>query len=164
VSDMPFADPVKNLDYWVVCDQIVEKRSRGVSVAEIAVELGMTTPTIHRFMAKAAERARDSVRQRVEEAFLLSDVRLENLYRVIQDRIDTMVADGVFDDKVIRAAVLVLERQSKLLDLDRAKRGSAGAASRAGMNEWVETASFEELYKVATETYGITLPPVEAFA
>lgn len=152
-------DAARELDIATRMNNIVGRRARGQSPEEIAADLGLSVVYVCQMIREAAVHQRGAAESLVSEMFMLHHIRLEALYKVVQARIDVMVASNFFDARVIRSAIEILERQSKLLDLDRAKRGTEGAAGNCGTLAWMDKMTNEELVKTAREQYGIVLPP-----
>lgn len=151
-------DADRDLTAWTRANQVIDRRARGESAEEIAHDLNVDVAVVYRTIRTVADQTRVSVLDKAAELFMVHERRLEQLYRVCQRKLDLMVDTGLFDANVIRCALLILERQSRLFDLDRAKRGTAGAASPGGRNDWIDKATDAELVRVAREQYGITIP------
>lgn len=154
LADVPFPrHQERNLDQWERYNRIIELRAQGKGVREIASLMNMSADGVTETIGRIAEWAREKLKGRTEELFLVHDHRLEALYRKVQARIDAM-DDQVFDDKVFRVALLILERQSRLYGLD--KKGSGG--NNVKKYSWIENASPTELIEKA-EAAGLSVPP-----
>ena len=149
-AEHPFADPERNIDHHQEKADILRMRSGGLSMVEIAEQTGLSLATVMRRLKEIADDTRDRHVEIADEMFAVHQARLEALYRKINERIAQL---EVFDDRVFRAAVMVLERQAKLLGLDREKRDTG----RAGQNDWIESATADEVVRRAKEL-GINVP------
>lgn len=127
---------------------ILDGIAAGKSQATMARETGTSVPTVARIVKELADEARRRNRERVEEAMMAQDVRLERLYKYCIDRIETALG---FDRDAIRLAILVCERQAKLLGLDRVKTG--GPQGR----DWLTSMPDSELIREA-ERLNIKIP------
>lgn len=128
-------DPLLDeLDHWLKHREVVKLRSAGLTVREISEQMGAPQRTVYRWIAEAANAIRRENRSFTQEMFLAHVYRLERLYQIVQQRID----EAGFSRDAVRAAIDILDRQSKLLDLDRSK-------SYRGRNDWMDDAKDEEL-------------------
>lgn len=141
-----------DLDHWLKHREVIRRRSAGQNVAEIAAEMGEPERTVYRWIAEATQAVRAENRSFVQEMFLISFHRLERLYEIIEKRLAKMATDdALFSRDVFRAAIDVIDRQSKLLGLDRNKVGSKGR------DEFLDGASDADLVAEA-DRLGIRLP------
>lgn len=112
---------------------ILDKRADGRPWDEIARDLGLSVTSCHRIIREAAELSNRRNAQLVDEMRLTHHARCEKLYRTVLERIQVQIDAGHLDDKLVRAAVVVLDRQARLLGLDAVRvRGGTGR------NDWVD--------------------------
>lgn len=138
-------DPlVDELDHWLKHKEVIRRRAAGMGVEQIAVEMGVERRTIYRWIAEAANAIRSENKSFTQEQFLINYHRLERLYELIEQK---LVEVG-FQRDVFRAAIDILDRQSRMLGLDR------GGPSRG---QWLETASNDDLVAEARRL-GIKIP------
>ena len=128
--------------------EIIQHKRDGWTNREIAEAVGLGEDQVRRVIRQAVDAARADERQLVQERYHLHDERLEFLYAQVMKALHAAV---VFDDKIIRAAIMILERQARLHGLDKTRTQASGAFG------WLETASPDELVRLAKER-GIALP------
>lgn len=146
------------LAHWTRVNNIVGLRTRGMTNTEIAALLGVGETWVEEAVKWAADNTRAAVEDRCRVKFELHDRRLENLYRVLDDQMQKMILNGTFRPEVVKTMIMLLDRQSKMWDIDRKKRGTEGAAGSGGMNdEWLNNASYNELAAKVRE-YGYDVP------
>ena len=141
-------------------DRIVELRAKGMLPREIGPTVGMTENAVYQVLREAAEEVRDRMQERIEQRFMEHDARYEYMYRQVQDKLSAAVSpDGVAlmtlseYAGLLRAAVAILERQAKLLGLDRNPGGAGG--QRKG--DWLDSATPKQLIDLAAK-YGLDTP------
>lgn len=148
-SDLEIAQQTEQVLAWI---------AEGLPHSEIAVKLGVKVAVVATRIREVIAQAREHAREHVQKRFTQHDERCEYLYKVCLKRINSMhlrqnVADEWgFDDKAVRAAICVLDRQAKLLGLDR-----GGHVGGPNFNSWLDNQSGVELEKLAAQ-YGIDLP------
>jgi hypothetical protein len=130
----------------------VESRCKGENPAVTAARLGITGRQAYRILRAAAERTRDHMVEILEARLAEHDAKCEWLYDVCARKIQTLVDKNEFDANVIRAAIAVLERQAKLLGLDKTKLKQG-----PGNADWMDTADDAALVRAA-DRMGIKLP------
>lgn len=135
---------------------ILDGIARGKMQSAMARELGVSIPTVARIVKELADEARRRNRERVEEAMMAQDVRLERLYRYCIDRIEK--AEG-FDRDAIRLAILVCERQAKLLGLDKVK-APGGPQGRDWMTDMPDSELIREAKRLNIKIPERFLAPV----
>lgn len=136
---------------------VLKMLARGETNVKIGEALGITTKQAAARVKEVVEQAREDSRAHVLKRFTQHDERCEYLYKVCLKRINKMNLkhqDGEwdFDDKAIRAAVAVLDRQARLLGLD--KSVNTGGQN---FNAWLDNQSGADLERLARQ-YGIDLP------
>lgn len=129
--------------------EVFDLRRDGLDAVEIAVRLGCGVQHVHRIMRTAVDRMRADEQTLIRERFFTHDARLEWLYKRLVEQIN---ASPCFDEKLVRAAVTVLDRQARLLGLDRAKIQQVPESQA-----WLDKATPEELVRMAEER-GLKLP------
>lgn len=131
-------------------------RQDGINLPDIAVALGIPASVIQAGLrAMSVLRSKEGLEQ-AEEFFQLHLDRLEKLWANVQDRINKLEA---FDDRVFKLAIQILERQSRLLGLDRGTSGG-GRVNNPGKKkeaDWLEEATPMELV-TEIESYGLEVP------
>jgi hypothetical protein len=149
-----FADESKELAFAERTSQIVSLRASGKSATDIAEAIGCDVRTVYRSIKDEAEKVRAGTAELVSSMFMLHQERLERLWAKAQERIDALEDTASSADfcHAVRAAIMILERQARLLGLDREKAGGRGAAA-----DWLDTASEAEL-RVTAERYGLRIP------
>lgn len=130
---------------------VISLRAAGVPAKEIADSLGLSVPRVYQYLAEATTAARERNVDLVEEMFLLHQERLERLFRLAQAHIDKC---ETFDDRAFRVAILILERQARLLGLDKTPEKPGG---KSGGYDWLENSTKEELIAEA-ERRGLRVP------
>jgi hypothetical protein len=145
----PHALAEDNFEYWAMRQDVMERRARGESHESIAKDLGVQVRAVHRWIKEVVDEVRLRSVDYAEEMFVIHSNRLESLYQRVQKYIDEMV---LFDEKMFRIAVLVLERQSKLLGLDK-----AGKPVGADAYEWLKNATPDQLIQHAKDM-GLRVP------
>lgn len=136
-------------------EKVIALRQKGKTRAEIAKELDLTMTAVNAAIETTIVELRDGAPLLVEEMYHLHHERLEQLYAIVQKRIDAMVE---FDSDVFKIALSILERQSKLHGLDKAnakQKTKVGKTSRD--SDWLDNATPSELIYEA-ESYGLTVP------
>lgn len=147
-----YADADKALAYVARRDRVIKARALGKTSQEIADEEGIHPSSVDTLVREAAAEVRAKTNDFVEERFAMHDARYEYLYKIVQKKLDdASLADLHAFAGLVRAAISVLERQSKLWGLDRAKPDGG-----KGRN-WLDDASPAQLVKMAGEM-GLTLP------
>lgn len=128
-------------------------RRVGFSRQEIATAMGLDISTVERLLSKVLKELQVANASRAEEAYQLQDMRLEELYRRVHELI--VKAEG-FDDRLFKTAITILERQAKLLGLDKTTRSSPVKLA-ARDQKWMDEATPSELV-AEVESYGIEVP------
>jgi len=141
-----------DLGEYLDLERMLRLYAMGYGSTAIARELAVSHETVQKAIRKAAEEARERNAELVEERFLQQDQGLLRLYRHCMDRIETAAAAGEYDKEAVKGIIMVMDRQAKLLGMDKAK--ATGAKNLYG---WLDTASETELNEAA-ERYGIALP------
>lgn len=126
--------------------EVIRLKLLGTSSRAIAKSLDIPEANVRRLIRQAVETARASERDLILERFHIQDQRLEYLIGKIFAQIEAMID---FDERLIRSAILVCDRQAKLLGLDKTKT-SIGA-------DWLASAGSDDLIRMARER-GIPLP------
>ena len=133
--------------------QIVKMRAQGIPSQRIADELNIDVQLVYKALREAAEEVRDGMLELVQQRIMEHDTRYEYMYRQVQEKIEQ--ADGL-DLKefanLIRAAVAILERQARLLGLDKAVITGVRAEK-----DWLESATPKELIDIA-KRFDLVIP------
>lgn len=136
--------------------EILRLRVVGYNAKEIGDRLDstfggpLTRRQVDRVLRDIAEEQRAENEELCAQLRTEQNERLEWLYAVCAKRI----AEAP-DEKMIRAAVLVLDRQSKLHGLDA--RGPTAAGSTSRDEEWIKKAPIDQVIKLG-EQMGLTMP------
>lgn len=128
--------------------EILTRRMQGERSDEIATAMQVPHGNVLAAIARLTEQARQESADMAAELFMLANLRLEKLWRTVQKWLDAM---ETFDDKLVRCAVSVLERQAKMNGLD--KQGSRFVAD----DEWIDNATPAEVVAHAKKL-GLSLP------
>lgn len=131
---------------------ILDMRAEGRPWPEIAVRLGVSERTCHRVISDAAEQSNARNQSLVDEMRLTHNERCEFLYRRVVEKLNEQFKEGVLDEKLLRAAVLVMDRQARLLGLDAVKIKGV-----SGRNDWVDELPLSKVISEA-ERFGIQVP------
>lgn len=147
-----FAEPDEALD---AAERIVQLRAEGRPTSEIAkTVLGEDTQAtrrhVFRVIEKSVKAAYDKMTDRIREAFVINDTRLEMLYSRVHAHAMSLTH---FDDRVFRVLLMILERQSKLLGLDK---GGDQRGSRTG--RFLEADAKPTEICLAIERMGVKVP------
>jgi hypothetical protein len=133
---------------------VLRMLAQGQNNVQIAEALGITARQAAARIKEVVDQAREDAAAHVKLRFTQHDERCEYLYRCCLKRINSanLKHSGEFDDKAIRAAVAVLDRQARLLGLDR-------TANTGGQNfnVWLDNQSGADLERLARQ-YGIEIP------
>lgn len=138
--------------------KVLDLLAEGKTHVEIAKLLGLSVRQVATRVREVVAEARENARDHVNLRFTQHDERLEYLYKMCLKRINAMNlrqnADDEwgFDDKAVRAAVAVLDRQARLLGLDRTVNTGG-----QNFNSWLDNQSGADLERLAVQ-YGIDLP------
>lgn len=137
-------------------EKVMSLRMKGKTREEIAKELDLSVRSVDQAINTTITELRDAAPLIVEEMFSVHQLRLEALYQIVQKKIDEMLD---FDERLFKVALSILERQSKLLGLDRdkVKTKTSRADRYHETTDWLEDATPSELIHEA-ESYGITVP------
>lgn len=119
--------------------QVLMLRMDGHEPRDVAIKLGIPYGDVLTIMARLTANVRKENVGMAEELFMLANMRLERLWRWVQSHLDKMTE---FDDKLVRSAVQVLDRQARMNGLDKQTRPGGGGASDA---DWVDAATPTEL-------------------
>lgn len=149
-----FADAVKEYDFVARNARIVKLRTEGKTPHETATLVGCDVRTVYRVIKDEADRCRAATGDLVDEMFMLHQERLERMWAAAQKRLDELspLAPAADWCAAVRAAIMIMERQSRLLGLDRER--NLGGANKA---DWLDGASEEELRATASR-YGLHVP------
>lgn len=153
-EDPDVSETVYDMDKALFEQRCLQAYARGQSVTEIARTEDVDRGTIYLVIKQAAESAREGNREYAEQAFVQQDLGLKLLIRRAHDAVEHAANDSPprFDKDAVRVLILLYERQSKLLGIDRAR-----AFGERDRNEWLQTASDQELLKRA-KALGIRVP------
>jgi hypothetical protein len=143
------ADPVRHLDHEIRLKLVIRLRSEGKSSYEIGQTLGVPDRTVRNWLSEASQQVRAENRQFTSEMFTIHQHRCESLYAMVRKRLEDPIS---FTTDLVKVALAILDRQSRLLGLDRTKN-----AGRTNSNDWLENASTEELVQAARDA-GIPVP------
>lgn len=133
-------------------DEILRLRAAGHTYSQIAQQTGVEERQAKRAVRDTVLAVRADLSDDVAEMFLLHHERLENLFRIVRERIENQPA---FDDRPFKLAITILERQARLWALDRT--GPAGNGKDKGTYDWLQNATPSDLIAEA-ERYGIKVP------
>lgn len=152
----PLFDP-----YIPLHARVIDLRSQGLSVPKIVKRLAkegtpLVAVTVYQLINEYAQSVRESILELGTNRFAEADARLEYLYRQVVRRLRKAAVAPECDDAkyaaLIRAALAVLERQARLLGLDKTKeRGGTGNS------DWLEGKTPAQLVQLAGQ-WGIQLP------
>lgn len=151
VTGTGFADDETQLEWAERLEYVLRQRARGVPVSQIAKELGLNPRHIFTYLQQAAEDTRTRIQELCDQRFSEHDSRYEYIYRSLVVKLES-VTDPKDFAAIARAAVTVLERQSRLLGLDRDKPSGGGNRS-----DWLDSATPSEILSIA-KNYGIAVP------
>lgn len=141
--------------------RVIELRAQGLSVPKIAKQIAqegfdLSCQTCYQIVREYAETVRENAVGWGEERFAEADARLEYLYAQIQERLAAAALNPLCDDGkfagLVRAAVAVLDRQARLLGLDRTK-----ALGGTGQHDWLDKTTPAQLAALA-EKFDLKLP------
>lgn len=153
MTDGLFSDDVKTIEHADMVSILLSARGSGKTMVEAAALAGCSLRHAERLLAEMGEKMRKRNDARVSRRFLEHDARCEHLYSLVVAEINKQAAAGAFDEKLIRAAVTVLDRQARLLGLDAVK----STDKRHGPNEWAEEAPLKDVMAEA-KRLGLVLP------
>lgn len=142
--------PEQQLDHALVRSKVVELRTQGYRAPEIANHLGLDQTTVNRHIKAAVEEFHKDITDVIRERTQTHDDRCEDLYSRIHAEIRH---DPEFDPDKYRLAIAILERQSKLLGLDKAKV----PGDNKNRQDWLAEATPAELEAEALRM-GIPVP------
>lgn len=124
---------------------------------------GISVRQVSRILRAGAEQVRADTAGIVAEQFHLQLARLERLYSIVEMEIQayeeymiavrearaagTNITPVKFDERPFRVAVLIMDRQAKLLGLDR---GGIGPSDRSP-TRWLDEAPIEEVVSYAKQ-------------
>ncbi len=150
-----FADPEKNLDRSLLIDLVVKCRMEGRSTADtVAMLFGLDTPSNRRqyfdLLDVATHQTYDRLADTCKQAFVIQNARLEELWRLAYARLGLL---ETFDEGVCRACIAILDRQAKLLGLDKDKDNRGSRKGR-----FLEPDALPSTICGELERRGITLP------
>jgi hypothetical protein len=141
-----------------VLERILQLRVLRKSAKDIADTLTreegypISWTSVQRMIREAAEECRARHRELADQRFLEQDRTLEVLLgQVMQAMEQAATAGQPPDDKLIRAAVALADRQARLHGLDKARTGGAVK------HDWLDGLSRADLMRTA-ELYGIKVP------
>lgn len=144
---------------------IVEDSIRGLRILALAEKYRLSGRQVSRILKDAALAARDRTQEIVAETFFKQVERLEKMFERVEMEMqayeDYMRAvraaqggnPGVnvipvkFDDRPFRVAVMIMDRQAKLLGMDR----GAGHDPRRGPADWLDGAPIEQVVDYAKQ-------------
>jgi hypothetical protein len=146
---------------------IVDLATRGVSVGQIAdhPDVRLSTRQVSRVLAEAATLVRSQTSSIVAQKFHMQLERLERLYGVVELAVQqyerSMLASLAptteggaappppekFDDRPFRVLVMIMERQAKLLGMDR---GTTAMKDRSP-TQWLSEAPLSEVVDYAKQ-------------
>lgn len=147
-----FADPDRQLEHHEQVLALLEKRAQGKSTKQAAIDLGISQQHAGALVREAIEQVKRDQADLITQRRLEHDAKLEYLYNVCLAHVQALVAANAFDDKAIRCAVSILERQSRLWGLDL-----SGTKTSEGRADWLDTASSSAVLAEA-ERYGLKVP------
>lgn len=133
---------------------VLNMLAQGKNNVQIGEALGITARQAAARIKEVVDQAREDAQAHVKLRFTQHDQRCEYLYKMCLKRINSahLKHSGGFDDRAIRAAVAVLDRQARLLGLD--KSANTGGQN---FNVWLDNQSGADLERLARQ-YGIDLP------
>ena len=147
------SEPEKAFDNVIRLDTMIKLRSQGMSVTEIATQTGNSPYYVHQMLREFARYVRDNTVELAEQRIAEQDARCEYLYRQVQKKLDeASLLDIKYYSQLVAAAIKILDRQARLLGLDRTR--TAGGANQM---EWLDKATPKELEDIAKD-YGLKLP------
>ncbi len=127
---------------------VLNLRMKGVTPSEVAGKLNVPLAMVLGAIASLTEDARQENAGIAAELFMLSNLRTEQLWAHVQKWLD---AAQSFDDRLVKCAIAVLERQAKLNGIDRA------GGKTVTDSDWIDQASPAEVVAYA-KRLGITFP------
>lgn len=132
---------------------VLMARADGLTPQEVAVKLSISHGDALSIIGRLTDTLREENAGYAQELFVLSNLRLERLWKWVQARLDSLtVADGNAI-QLIRAAVQIVERQARLNGLDRTPRPSGVSADA----DWIDAATPSEM-AAYLKRHGFTLP------
>ncbi len=148
-----FADPERNLDHAEQVLRLLQFRAQGKSTKQAAELMGINRQHAQFLIREAIADVNKAQADLIAQRRIEHDAKLEHMYSICAMKMQRMFDDpDLFDDRVLRAAVMVLDRQAKLWGLD--KGSTAGGANRT---EWLANASSADIVREAEE-YGLKIP------
>jgi hypothetical protein len=126
---------------------VIRLRAEGKSTIQIGEKLGVPDRTVRNWLAEASAELRAENRAFAAEMFTIHQQRCEDLYARVRKKLKNQ-----FSIDLVKVALLILDRQSRLLGLDRAGRGNTPMS-----NDWLENATTQELIDRAKEL-GVPVP------
>lgn len=158
-----YADPEKDFQYWARQTEIIKRRASGQAVAQIASEMfpelvpGTGQQQVFRALKNAANDLRTRLHEFIEERFLLAVSRLDRIIKLLDRYLTDMESGLPFDDKPLRILLMVMDREARLLALDRTPdKGGSGA----GRMQWIDGAPPQD---IVDEARRLKIPEVERF-
>lgn len=134
-------------------EAVLKMRHDGKVLREIATELGVSYTSVKSAVATYRVQMSAEMLEVADEYFQLHVDRLEGLWARVQKELTALPQ---FDEKVFKVAIQILERQAKLLGLDRGNR-AAGVPRTGGQKDWLAEATPSELI-AEIESYGLQVP------
>lgn len=135
---------------------VLDKRATGASWADCGSAVGWSPGHCIKMVREHATRVRAQNHLLIQQRYLEHDARLEFLYDSVARRIHEMAnfpGGPVVDEKLVRAAVAVLDRQAKLHGLDAVKP----AGGRNNMDWLDESKPIADVLREA-EALGLVVP------
>lgn len=129
-------------------------RREGKLYTEIGVLLGEPAVNVRRALAALRVATTNEALDVADEYFNLHIERLEALWATVSSTINALLG---FDDRVFKVALAVLERQAKLLGLDRGSGGRNPTPRPSRDKDWLSEATPSELI-AEIESYGLEVP------
>lgn len=132
------------LDHEIKLKLVIRLRSEGKSSYQIGELLGVPDRTVRNWLNEATTMVRATNREFINEMFAIHQHRLEALYQEVVKKLAEH-----FSTDLVKTAILLLDRQSKLLGLD---------SQRTRLNnDWLEQATDDELIAEA-KRLGVPIP------
>lgn len=128
--------------------EILDMYARGHAMYTIAYELDLDPETVTAAIRKATEQIKEKNREHIEQRFLQQDLVLQRIIQRVLEALEEKI-----NDRLLIGLVRLLDRQARLLGLDR----TPSSGSQGAMYQWLNNASTDELIKVA-ESFGVKIP------
>lgn len=144
--------PAYQLSTAVRDREIIADATRGMTTTEMAKKHKLSDRQLRRILKDFASAVRAETTERVEQSYALQCERLERMYAIVDNYLrmmeESFLPGGVpvpFDDKPFRVAVLICERQAKLMGFDK------GASNSEKGKGWLDGAPIEEVVAYAKQ-------------